>query len=408
MLQPNTKAHAKRRFTIRVLIEAARAKQPIRNIVVPPSRIATHWIAVIGECASSPGHSCVMSFRGDFFVPCGAPTPRFSSCHVGQPQRKSARTHRGRRSLFTDLRLHLAIASTILACSDGRTIDRGAASASITAAKPTPSSAGSALAVPSAVSTEQSPSAAPATTEQRPTDAGICRDLVPGKLPETSPTLKHPPPSEYSLRARGFDTSTRAPWATLTRAGFSFAYVQAALGPRPNETFEENWAASKACGIPRGAYQFVSPSDDGRALARVLAKTLGHDTGELPPTLDLEQPNSCADDCCNQSCTEWTIRVSGWVSEIERLTSRKAVLYVVEPFYSRCLCGATTWSDHALWLAAWPRFDFPPRPRIGGFDAWTMYQYEGNVIAYGGVIDLDLFLGDSAALASAIRESAPR
>jgi GH25 family lysozyme M1 (1,4-beta-N-acetylmuramidase) len=270
-----------------------------------------------------------------------------------------------------------------------------------TATEREPSASAASAAAPSsiaAIASAPAASVSPPASAVKPPDPA-CRDLVSGKQPGAAWKPVHVPPARLDGRARGFDTSSPAAWATLTKAGFSFAYVQAALGSRPNEAFRANWTASKACGIPRGAYQFVSPTEDGAALARVLASELDGDAGELPPTLDLEKPPSCADDCCERSCTDWTIRAGAWVTEIERLTKKRAALYVVEPFFARCLCASTKWSDRPLWLAAWPRFDFPERPRLGGFAAWDLYQFEGNVVTFGGVVDLSLFRGDDRDLA---------
>jgi GH25 family lysozyme M1 (1,4-beta-N-acetylmuramidase) len=195
-------------------------------------------------------------------------------------------------------------------------------------------------------------------------------------------------------RARGFDASSPAPFKTLRDARFSFAFVQAAIGAQANKAFAKNWSTAKACGLPRGAYQFISEASDGPTLAKVFLDTVGTDLGEIPPTLDLEKPPSCTDDCCNQSCSEWTNRAQGWIDTVEKRTGKKALIYLVEPFFAQCMCATKKWSDHPLWLAAWPKFDFPPKPRLGGFGAWAFYQYEGNVRRYGGTLDLSLFQGD--------------
>lgn len=227
-----------------------------------------------------------------------------------------------------------------------------------------------------------------------------CRDLAPGKIASSEDVSGKPksrPPSRLTGHARGFDTSTAAPWRTLRDAGYAYAFVQAAIGTSKNKDFAVGWDMAKRCGFPRGAYQFVSSGGDGAAQAAVMLDALQDDFGELPPTLDLEQPPGCKDACCETSCSIWTSRVDAWLAAVEGRTKKKAMLYMVEPFYAECLCGTTKWSDRALWLAAWPRFDFPERARLGGFGTWTFYQYEGNVLRHGGVIDLNLFMGDRAA-----------
>ncbi len=215
---------------------------------------------------------------------------------------------------------------------------------------------------------------------------------MPGKVPPVrAPTL----PPHLAGRSLGFDTSTPAPMRTLRDAGFEFTYVQAAIGQKKNADFRASFELAKRCGLPRGAYQFISGGTDGAVLARTFLEVVGDDPGELAPALDLERPPSCKDDeCCNEPCSAWTGRVGAWLAEVEGKTGRKAMLYTVEPFFTKCLCASPKWKDRPLWLAAWPLFDFPKKPRVGGFRDWSIYQFEGNVIRFGGVIDLNV-LGEA-------------
>lgn len=229
-----------------------------------------------------------------------------------------------------------------------------------------------------------------------------CIDAVPGKIPphgDADAPQKYRPPKDLADRARAFDTSTPAPFATLRKAGFSAAFVQAAIGLKKNEHFKESWRIAKACRFPRGAYQFISPTD-GAAQARVVLEQLGDDLGEIPVSLDLEKPPSCEDECCGDSCAVWRSRVDAWLTTVEAKTKKPSMVYMVEPFYAQCMCGRRDYASHPLWLAAWPKFDFPKKPRLGAFEAWTFYQYEGNVTRYGGVLDLSLFRADKATFES--------
>ena len=54
---------------------------------------------------------------------------------------------------------------------------------------------------------------------------------------------------------------------------------------------------------------------------------------------------------------------------------------------------------HPLWLAGWPKFNFPEKVAFGGWKLWTFYQHAGNVRLGGGAVDLDLFQGTAADLA---------
>lgn len=191
----------------------------------------------------------------------------------------------------------------------------------------------------------------------------------------------------------GVDASSPAAWKTIRDAGYVFGFAQAALGSQKNAHFEKNWRAMKACGLVRGAYHFLTPNQDGAALARLLVEQLGNDRGELPPTIDLEKPPNCEDECCDKPCSHWQTLVTSYLDELEKNGIDKVLVYFVEPFFNQCMCGTQKLKEHPLFLAAWPKFDWPEKVRSGGFGTWTFYQYKGNVRAGGGVIDLDVFRG---------------
>ncbi len=284
--------------------------------------------------------------------------------------------------------------ASVLACS---TPTENRDSASAIPAEPPPGQDMHALDAPTATTSPSSvpavsASGAPSSSSASAPALGPCEDAVPGKVPPVrAPTL----PPHLAGRSLGFDTSTPAPMRTLRDAGFEFTYVQAAIGQKKNADFRASFELAKRCGLPRGAYQFISGGTDGAVLARTFLEVVGDDPGELAPALDLERPPSCKDDeCCNEPCSAWTGRVGAWLAEVEGKTGRKAMLYTVEPFFTKCLCASPKWKDRPLWLAAWPLFDFPKKPRVGGFRDWSIYQFEGNVIRFGGVIDLNV-LGEA-------------
>lgn len=198
---------------------------------------------------------------------------------------------------------------------------------------------------------------------------------------------------------RGADASSLAPWKTLRDAGVRFAFAAATHGLAPNPTFAANWSMMKRCGLTRAAYHFLTQKSEGGVQARAFWEQLSGDPGELPPVLDVEKPpDDCRGDCCELSCTDWSVRTRAAAAEIKRLSGRDPIVYTVESFWNQCLCGATMLGARPLWLAGWPKFDIPERVHFGGWTRWMFYQYAGNVRVGGGVVDLNLFRGSAADL----------
>lgn len=220
---------------------------------------------------------------------------------------------------------------------------------------------------------------------------------------ETDVAKRAPGRGPLPGQIRGVDASTRAPWKALRDQNFAFAFVQAALGNKGNVAFRENWSAAKRCGLPRGAYHFVTALTDGVTQARTFLATRGSDRGELPSTIDLEKPPSCKDDCCDKSCKDWETIIHGWVDTVKAADGRDPMIYAVEPFWNQCVCGSQAWKAHPVWMPAWPKFDFPDPMTYGGWKRWDFYQYDGNVRVGDGVIDINLFRGSKEELDDFIR-----
>lgn len=234
-------------------------------------------------------------------------------------------------------------------------------------------------------STEDAASAAVPTST--PAALADCADLIAAR--PGSPRLDLP----ASARLRGVDASTLAPWKTIRDANVAFAFAGASHGLSKNASFAANWAMMKRCGLPRGAYHFLTDKSQGAVQARVFLEQLGDDPGELPPVVDVEKPTDCRDDCCERSCGEWIALTRDWIDEVTRRGARRPILYTIEPFWNQCLCGTTRFAAHPLWLAGFPRFDFPEKLRFGGWSRWTFYQHAGNIRVGGGAVDLNLFQG---------------
>jgi lysozyme len=212
-------------------------------------------------------------------------------------------------------------------------------------------------------------------------------------------------PAGYAVR--GVDASSPEPWASLRASGVRFAFSQVAIGTRLNEHFAANWRASKACGLRRAAYHFLSPRADGAAQAALFLAQLGDDRGELPPVVDVELPPGCKGPCCEVTPAGWSTVVRAWIDAVRRADHREPTLYTVDPFWKECLDNSSRLANHRLWLAGYPRFDLAPRPGFGGWQRWEFYQFKGNARVGGGVVDLNVFRGSEADFDALVAASAP-
>lgn len=237
-------------------------------------------------------------------------------------------------------------------------------------------------------------SAAPAATSS---SAATTPPVVPG--PVCGDLVKPPAaalPKPTGKRARGVDASMPVAWKSLKDQGIAFAFAQALYGTTPNKSFAANWAMMKSCGLARGAYDFITPAASGASQAQLFLQTVGDDLGELGPFVDVERPANCKSKCCEVSCDGWTTVVADWISTVTKATGRKPVVYTVEDFWKECVCNKSRFALHDLWLAGYPRFDFPDRPGFGGWQKWLFYQHAGNVRFGDGVVDLNVFRGTDA------------
>jgi GH25 family lysozyme M1 (1,4-beta-N-acetylmuramidase) len=276
----------------------------------------------------------------------------------------------------------------LTACETGPVAVPASASASASASA-------TSLAVPS-----QTAAAMPSVPARASAAASssVCRDLTAGRGVQDAGPQGAPLPPSPAPGLRGAHVSTRAPWQSLRAEGVRFAFVYASLGRTPAQDFRANWQMTKACGLPRGAYHFLSPKHDPALQARVFLDQLAGDHGELPPVIDAERPPGCSSACCERDCATWERLVATWLEAVRSATGRKPMIYTVRDWWKQCLCNTSRFAHEPLWLARYPDLKALERPGFGGWQKWLFFHHTGNVRFRGGVIDLDLFRGDAAAL----------
>ncbi len=197
------------------------------------------------------------------------------------------------------------------------------------------------------------------------------------------------------LHAPGIDVSHfngPVPWLTLSQAGLTYAFAKATEGlDYTDPRFAQNWAAMRACGIPRGAYHFLVPKDDPVAQAEHFLSVLDDDLGELPLVVDVERGARDAVHPCAE--LQSTLRI--FLQTLEAKTKHAVMIYTGRSFWKTRMCDDQEFSSRPLWVARYSK----AQPQLfGGWKRWDFWQYSQEGEVGGSRADLDRFRGDVAAL----------
>ncbi|MHC0431331.1 lysozyme [Streptomyces sp. O3] len=208
-------------------------------------------------------------------------------------------------------------------------------------------------------------------------------------------------PSSAASKPRGHDVSSHqkdVDWAKARSDGAQFVYVKATESHTyRNPYFRQQYDGSRQHGLIRGAYHFALPhKSSGRKQAAYFVRNGGRwraDGWTLPPALDIEYNPYGENQCYGLSKTRMTDWISSFSAEVERLTSRRPVIYTNARWWRTCTGDSGAFAArHALWLA---RYDSSPGPLPGGWSYPTFWQYSDRGELPG---DQNLFNGSAAQL----------
>lgn len=185
---------------------------------------------------------------------------------------------------------------------------------------------------------------------------------------------------------KGIDVSVHQKninWAQVKASGISFAILKAGgsdEGFYTDSTFETNYAAAKAAGIPVGAYYFVGPlcisREDGVADAKRFLKMIEGKSFEYPVFIDLEKTSPAyktgATDACIGFCQ--TMEQAGYYCGIYASD--------ISGFQERLDLSRLTAYDK--WVA---RYGSKPQ-YVKSYGIWQ-YSDSGKVAGIGPEVDLD-------------------
>ncbi|HXM96143.1 MAG TPA: GH25 family lysozyme [Candidatus Dormibacteraeota bacterium] len=182
---------------------------------------------------------------------------------------------------------------------------------------------------------------------------------------------------------------TTIDWSKVRASGRTFAYTRATDGNRyVDPSFAQNYAAIKAAGLVRGAYQFFHPEQDPVAQADLALKAIGTlQEGDLPLALDVESTGG-------QDAGHIAAGINTWMTYVKAKTGRTPIL--LSPTFYLTQFGSTL-SNNPLWAAGY-NTSCPTIP--SAWQKWILWQYSGTGTVPGltGQVDLDRFNGTLADL----------
>jgi lysozyme len=165
------------------------------------------------------------------------------------------------------------------------------------------------------------------------------------------------------------------------KIGFVFIKATEGIG-KVDAQFRRNWLKAKEENIPKGAYHFFIAGESGKMQAQNFIDIVKLEKGDLPPVLDIEQPNSSINDTRKEALI--------WLNMIEKQYKAKPVIYTNINFYNNYLSEG--FEDYAFWIANYLQ---PVKPRL--IRKWLFWQHSeyGHVNGIALPVDFNVFSGDS-------------
>ncbi|ANS73431.1 hypothetical protein AWM70_01570 [Paenibacillus yonginensis] len=198
--------------------------------------------------------------------------------------------------------------------------------------------------------------------------------------------------------AKGIDVSHHngtVDWQRVAAGGYSFVFVKASEGTSYKDpTFETNVRGARQAGLLVGAYHFLNAASRQTAIeeaanfAAAMSAVGGAASLDLPPVLDYEtNPSGISQSQLNEVAR-------AFLTEIERITSRKPILYTGNDFARNFY---TQFGAYDLWVA---RYSTQPPWNVPAWSAWTFWQYSqtGRVPGITGAADLNVYSGSQTEL----------
>lgn len=175
-------------------------------------------------------------------------------------------------------------------------------------------------------------------------------------------------------------------WASVNQSQ-EFAFVKATEGlGYQNPQYTHDIQQARANGLLVGAYHYARPNTDPVAQAAEFAAAYNAHPQDLPPVMDLEQTDGLGP----VELQNWT---RTFLSETEKLTGRKPMVYTYRYFWQQDMANTTEFSHYPLWFAAYQ--NDVPSDLPGGWNQMAFWQRtgDGQVTGVHTPVDINLFNG---------------
>jgi lysozyme len=198
----------------------------------------------------------------------------------------------------------------------------------------------------------------------------------------------------------------------LKQQNVRFVYAKATQGIGYKDgRFAEYWAALATLPpdkrVSRGAYHFLSSSDNGVAQADRFLKYLeengGLKSGDLPAVLDLEwdiAKKNGPDRWQGQSPDEILDKVLAWLKRVEEKTKKIPIVYTAKAWWRDRGIPEEKFArlrHYKVWIADYSKsshaVEIPVVPNNSHFDLWQFTEQAQLATGYGGKLDANIYYG---------------
>jgi lysozyme len=199
----------------------------------------------------------------------------------------------------------------------------------------------------------------------------------------------------------------------LKQQNVRFVYAKATQGIGYKDgRFEQYWSALSALPpdkrVSRGAYHFLSSSDDGTAQAdrflSFLEENGGLKPGDLPAVLDLEwdiATKNGPDRWQGKGPDEILDKVLAWLKRVEEKTRKTPIVYTARAWWRDRGIPEEKFarlSHYKVWVADYSAsshaVEIPVVPNKGHFDLWQFTEKAKLSQGFGGNLDANVYYGD--------------